>query len=235
MLPVSLGKRMPEKRDLKSSGRVDAFVDAAFAFATTLLVVSADALPTTLGDLMEAVARIPAFAAGFALLALFWWSHYGFRQIYRRDDGKSLLLSLMIVFVVMIYVYPLRLLAESATFYLSGGRLPGSELVRSAADMRLLYVIYGVGFVVLAGLYFLLFRHGARHADTPDDRWEAADAADRWLVVAFTGLVSVAIAVLMPPTRSWLEGLPGMIYALIPVLMGLFLTLRRRVRPRPSA
>jgi uncharacterized membrane protein len=219
----------------KSSGRVDAFVDAAFAFAMTLLVVSADSLPTTLQDLMTAAARIPAFAGGFALMALFWWSHYSFRQLHRRDDGPSLLLSLAIVFVVMIYVYPLRLLTESAVFYISGGVLPGSPLVRSAADMRLLYVVYGLGFIVLAGLYWLLFRHAAGCAESSAIEESARDAANRWLVVAAVGMLSLALAVLMPPTRSWLEGLPGMVYALIPVLMPLWLHLCKPKPVRASA
>ena len=232
---------MTETRESKSSGRVDAFVDAAFAFATTLLVVSADALPTTLDDLLGAIARIPAFAGGFALLALFWWSHYGFRQLHRKDDGKSLLLSLMIVFVIMIYVYPLRLLTESAAFHISGGSLPGSPLVRSSEDMRVLYLIYGIGFTVLAGLYMLLFSHASKAAEDESTHADARQAADRWLIVGLVGVLSVVMALVMPRTDSWLEGLPGMIYATIPILMPVYLWLRRpkkagkmRLRRRPG-
>ena len=55
--------------------RLEAFVDAAFAFAVTLLVISAERIPDSVRSLVLALKQIPAFAAGFALLALFWYAH----------------------------------------------------------------------------------------------------------------------------------------------------------------
>lgn len=227
---------MTEDIAVRSSSRVDAFVDAAFAFCMTLLVVTGGALPQTVDDLMAALVRIPAFAVGFALLALFWWAHHQFRQIHRRDDSTSLLLSLIIVFVIMIYVYPLRLLGESTAYYISGRTLPGSELVRSAADMSVLYVVYGIGFLILDLLYILLFRHAARHAETEALRVAARDSAACWLISAVIGCLSVALALLLPPTNAWSAGVPGMAYMLIPMLIGLYfaVVLGRRSRLRPA-
>lgn len=217
-----------EAHEDRSSSRVDAFVDAAFAFCMTLLVVAGGDLPRTLDDLMAAMLRVPAFAVGFALLALFWWSHHQFRQLHRRDDATSLLLSLVIVFVVMIYVYPLRLLGESTAYYMSGRMLPGSELVRSVADMRVLYVVYGVGFVSLAGLYILLFRHAVRHGGSDAATSGGAEAVACWSISAGVGAVSIALALLLPRGNPWSAGFPGMVYMLIPVLIGLYYGLRRK-------
>ena len=55
--------------------RLETFVDAAFAFAMTLLVVSFDAMPDSFAELYDALRRFPAFLAGFAILALFWHAH----------------------------------------------------------------------------------------------------------------------------------------------------------------
>lgn len=48
--------------------RLETFVDAAFAFAVTLLVVSFDAMPSSFAELYDALRRLPAFLAGFAIL-----------------------------------------------------------------------------------------------------------------------------------------------------------------------
>ena len=89
--------------------RIEAFVDAAFAFAVTLLVISFDAIPDSVPALVAALKGVPAFAASFALLAWIWWSHAAWSRRYGLDDGRSVLLSLLLVFLVLVYVYPLRL------------------------------------------------------------------------------------------------------------------------------
>ncbi len=52
--------------------RTETFVDAAFAFAVTLLVVSIDSIPESVAELLRALAAVPAFAASFAIIGLFW-------------------------------------------------------------------------------------------------------------------------------------------------------------------
>ncbi|MCZ6500144.1 MAG: hypothetical protein O6844_06605, partial [Gammaproteobacteria bacterium] len=42
--------------------RLDTFIDAAFAFVLTLLIISFDEIQSTYAELMVAVKRIPAFA-----------------------------------------------------------------------------------------------------------------------------------------------------------------------------
>ncbi len=55
--------------------RLDTFIDAAFAFVLTLLVISFDEIPSNYAEMMAAVKRIPAFVASFALLMMFWLPH----------------------------------------------------------------------------------------------------------------------------------------------------------------
>ena len=42
------------------STRVEAFVDAAFAFALTLLVIAGDSIPASVGELLKALKSLPA-------------------------------------------------------------------------------------------------------------------------------------------------------------------------------
>lgn len=225
---------MSDNSHERRSSRVDAFVDAAFAFCMTLLVVGGATLPQTMADLQAALMRVPAFAIGFALLALFWWSHHAFRSIYRKDDGVSLMLSLIIVFVVMIYVYPLRLLGEAMAYYISGRTLPGSELVQSIADMRVLYIVYGIGFMILDVLYILLYRHAATHAEDAEDRRQAALTAGTWFICAAVGGISVLLSLFLPRDNPWSAGYPGMAYMLIPVTIFVYMAIFNR-KPKPAA
>ena len=53
------------------TARLDAFVDASFAFAVTLLIIAGAEPLNDFGGLMRALGRIPAFAAGFGLVVMF--------------------------------------------------------------------------------------------------------------------------------------------------------------------
>ena len=60
----------------RDTTRLEAFVDAAFAFALTLLVISFDAVPTNYNELITALKSVPAFVsmalAGFCLPFSLW-------------------------------------------------------------------------------------------------------------------------------------------------------------------
>ena len=86
--------------------RLEAFVDAAFAFAVTLLVISLDAIPDNIPALVEAMKGIPAFAASFAQIALFWYAHATWSKRYGLDDRAGVLLSLLLVFLVLVFCTP---------------------------------------------------------------------------------------------------------------------------------
>jgi hypothetical protein len=62
------------------TSRFDTFVDAAFAFAVTLLLISVDEVPGSYGEFMRALAHVPAFLACFVLLMLFWWGHHSWSR-----------------------------------------------------------------------------------------------------------------------------------------------------------
>ncbi|MER3546282.1 MAG: hypothetical protein C4338_01270, partial [Rhodanobacteraceae bacterium] len=51
--------------------RIEAFTDAAFAFALTLLMIGGGHVPTSIDQLLGALVDLPGYAASFALLCLF--------------------------------------------------------------------------------------------------------------------------------------------------------------------
>jgi uncharacterized membrane protein len=129
-----------EHREGIEAGRLDMFVDAAFAFALTLLVIGRDAVPTRVDELLHMLAGIPAFAASFAIVALFWHGHVRWRRHQLRADGRGLLLSLLLVFFVLIFVYPLHMMFAGMFNAFGGGAMPGEFVVDDARKMRELFV-----------------------------------------------------------------------------------------------
>lgn len=55
--------------------RMDALIDAVFAFAVTLLVVAIGHVPSSVGERAQAMRGVPTFAISFFLIARFWQSH----------------------------------------------------------------------------------------------------------------------------------------------------------------
>ena len=118
-----------------------------FGFAVTLLVVSL-AVPKSFDDLLSSLSGIPAFAASFALLAYIWYAQYAFFRNYDFEDAWVVVLNLVLLFVVLAYVYPLKFL-YAAVFN-------PSQAVMRPEQTPLLFVIYGVGFAAVFALLMLL-------------------------------------------------------------------------------
>lgn len=215
--------------------RVDAFVDAAFAFAVSLLIIAGAEPLRSFDDLAAALTRIPAFACGFALIALFWLAHRAWSALTVARNGWTTFLSLALVFSVLVFVFPLRLLIETATHYLSGGALPGGELMTTLEDLRWTYVIYGAAFTVLSGLFVLLFAQAWKalaHGD-PAQRAQALGWTRTWTLSAAMGLASAVIA--LTPLLTVAPWAPGVAYNLIPLgTLAMGLVARRRRPPTPA-
>lgn len=140
--------------------RLEAFVDAAFAFAVTLLAISIDSIPGNREELTLAMLGVPAFLTSFTVIALFWWEHARWSRHYGLDDGISVLLSLVLVGTVLIYVYPLKLMFAAMFEWITGGALPAAYKVESAQDLIFMYRAYAVAFALL-GLIMIGLRWNA--------------------------------------------------------------------------
>lgn len=192
--------------------RLDAFADAAFAFAVSLMVVGAGASTVDGTTLRQSVAAIPSFAIGFAIIVMFWATHARWRGIRGDGDWRSALLTLLLVFAVLIYVVPLRAMATSFAAYLAG------DLSAYRGSIGELFAIYGLGFVLMSVLTALLFRDALRNPDLDaGQRLSSLGQVWIWTILATTGAVSVTLALFdaLAPIAPWL-------YATLPVTIGLF-------------
>jgi uncharacterized membrane protein len=203
--------------------RVDAFVDAAFAFAVTLLVIATGHVPGSVGELVQALRGVPAFAASFFVIARLWQSHRQWSRRYGIEDVYGTRLSLALVFIVLVYVYPLRMVAELTLAGLSGGTLTETPIeITSVAELRTLYVVFGVGYALVASIFLLLHRHALTLADTlglsASERVQTRTLRARWLVIIAIALSSTLLALVLPMGRGQsvpLDSAPGLLYGLI--------------------
>ena len=218
-LPVDGGVR---QRGVQVT-RLETFVDAAFAFAVTLLVVSFDAMPQSFAELHDALRRLPAFLAGFAILALFWQAHHRFSRRFGLEDGTIVFASLTLVAATLFYVYPLRMVMSAAMGFFTGGWAPSEFRVGSFTEFRLIFVIYGVGFAVLAAIIAWMNLHALRRADAlrldAAERLAARSEVVMHLVLVACAALSIATALLMPARMDWTQALPGMVYGLLGIVM----------------
>lgn len=203
--------------------RLETFVDAAFAFAMTLLVVSFDAMPDSFAELYDALRRFPAFLAGFAILALFWHAHHRFSRRFGLEDATIVVASLALVAATLFYVYPLRMVMSAAMGFFTAGWAPSEFKVSSMLEFRLIFVIYGVGFAVLAAIIAWMNLHALRKAALLQldaaERLAARSEIASHLVLVGCAVLSIAVALAIPEERGWMQALPGMVYGLLGIAM----------------
>ncbi len=192
--------------------RLEAFSDAVFAFALTLLVVSLDS-PKNYHDLMVLVRGFLPFACCFALLVWIWYEHSALFSRYDLRDGLSVVLNAGLLFVVLFYVYPLKYVMSVAFLPIA----PQPHLEGPLRDqVPRLFVVYGLGYVaVFVILALLYYRAWSTRGDLRLTAGEALDARlymGAHLVSAGVGLLSTLWALLAP---AGLAAAAGLVYFLM--------------------
>lgn len=230
--------RIEARHERSESARLDNFVDGAFAFAITLLIISGGSLPKNVAALEHALRGIPAFAACFLQLAFFWRGHVGWRDSVRLTDGTSLRLSLLLVFFALIFVFPLHLVYASFFSAVTGGALSPDFTLdgHTVQTLSALFICYGLSYACMAGTLAMLYRHAARHADLPPvDTASMRLGAVRWTYCGAIGLLSTLIALIALATDTlWLIPIAGFSYALLSFTGRLERRYRVRVEQGPS-
>jgi len=77
-----------------SMTRIETFVDAAFAFAFTMLVISIDQIPTSPPELFELSKDIPAFVFSALTIGAVWLAHANWSRTFGLQDPITIQLSL---------------------------------------------------------------------------------------------------------------------------------------------
>lgn len=183
----------------KEVSRIEALSDAVFALAITLIVVSVE-VPSGFADLMKVVKAFPVFAVCFGMIAWIWFKHYNWFRRYGLQDGMTIALNCILLFIVLFYVYPLKFLFASFLAGLAGGAA-GEPM--TAADMRTVFIIYGAGFASVFITFAILHVHALRKGPALElSRLELFDTKSEIyenLALAGIGIISILLALVLPP------------------------------------
>lgn len=206
--------RREEGRILRGENmtRIETFVDAAFAFAFTMLVISIDEIPNTVPQLLSLSQDIPAFLVSATIIGSIWVAHTVWSRTFGLQDQVTLYLSLGLVMLVLIFVYPIKLMVQLSIGFLSGGSLEQNLQILALADVINLMIYFGLGLMALCFILIALYQNSLRQREQLVlSEYEVAFcklACLSWVVVAATALASSVAAPLLGDSIQW----SGLIY-----------------------
>lgn len=140
---IQQGDRYFRWRGAETS-RLEALFDMVLAMALTLTVISME-VPQNFDDLVGSFAKLPSFAVCFLILLICWYYHFQFHRRYGIENFPLIILSGLLLFIILIYVYPLKFL-YSILFAPDAQRL-------NPAQGQTLIALYSIGFAAI----FLMF------------------------------------------------------------------------------
>ncbi|MDP9047678.1 MAG: TMEM175 family protein [Bacteroidota bacterium] len=206
--------------------RLETYSDAVFAFAVTLIIVSLE-VPKSFDELLETMKGTLSFAVCFAILFQIWNNQNLFFRRYGLNDAWTVALNGMLLFMVLIYAYPLKFLfgmVFGGHTYMLNGHL--HEVIKDVQTPTLM-LIYGAGFTIIWLLFSLMYANAKRQSKELglDEReiFETQTIVYLNLICASIGGLAILLAWLLPDEYS---GLSGFVYCLIGVAYTVWLSYR---------
>lgn len=211
--------------------RIEVFIDAAFAFAVTMLVISFDRIPQSFDEIIVAIKGIPAFIAAVAQLVWIWHAHSQWSERYGLRDSKTVTLSTALLIVVLIYIYPLRIMFSGFFWWISRGYFPDSVEFASRDELASMFVFLGCGFIAFCIVFMLMYRHAKFRKNelrlNEFENYQTDTSAFVWGGSALIGVISIVIALTIPPRFM---PFAGFVYFLLGVWVPLAINYRARTK-----
>ena len=235
MMPADLDV-LPQRDGFRLRGmemtRLETFIDAAFAFAISMLVIAGNNVPDDITALLGAFRNVPTFICSIAVLGIYWRGHWLWSRRYGLEDGLSILISWALIVTILIFIYPLKAIFGAMWQYVSGGAV-GQPLSRhtTEAQARWIFAIYALGVIGLSA-EVLLLNLRAWHLREPlrlnaRERFMAWSEVTGWSIPVGVGMVSLVFSFVLPISQiAWC----GWVYFLMAILLRVHrFTVRRKL------
>ena len=191
--------------------RLETFIDAAFAFAISMLVIAAQQIPDNIVALLAAFKNVPTFVCSIAVLGIYWRGHWLWSRRYGLEDGASILISWALIVTILIFIYPLKAIFGAMWFFISSGQVGQPfSLHTTEAQARTIFAIYALGLIAISAEILLLnlrawqlrepLRLNAR------ERLMTRGELSGWSIPVSVGLVSLVLALTLPAEQIQWSG-----------------------------
>src|SRR5439155_21369506 len=228
---------LPQLRGFRLRGmgmtRLETFIDAAFAFAISMLVIAAQQIPDNIQTLLAAFKNVPTFVCSIAVLGIFWRGHWLWSRRYGLEDGASILISWAMIVTILIFIYPLKAIVGAMWYFLSSGQVGQRlSLHTTESQARTIFAIYALGLIAISAEILLLnFRAWQLRGPLRLNQRESLVTRGElsgWSIPVSVGIVSLVFALTLPPEQiQW----SGWVYFSMIILVPLHdHYLKRRIR-----
>lgn len=212
----------------RRGSRLETFSDAAIAFAAVLMIFSLG-LPKGYNDLIQNLHGFVPFALTFGALLLIWVAHRNLFRRYPLDDAFTVVVNSVFLFTILFFAYPLRFIAGSLVSMFTDS---GHTVLVSPDQLQSLFMIYGLGWMVVFFCIALLYLHAARISEmlglSEIETYDAITDCLYYMGFVLAGGISVALADLNVGVEI---GLPAIAYCLTGVFAAVTAYIRLRNRP----
>src|SRR5947208_1993743 len=152
---------LPRLRGFRLRGmemtRLETFIDAAFAFAISMLVIAAQQIPDNIEALLAAFKNVPTFVCSIAVLGIYWRGHWLWSRRYGLEDSVSILISWAMIVTILIFIYPLKAIFGAMWYFISSGQIGQPfSLHTTVSQARTIFAIYALGLIAISAEILLL-------------------------------------------------------------------------------
>ena len=213
-MPADLDS-LPRLRGFRLRGmemtRLETFIDAAFAFAISMLVIAAQQIPDNIRTLLAAFKNVPTFVCSIAVLGIFWRGHWLWSRRYGLEDGASILISWAMIVTILIFIYPLKAIFGAMWYLLSSGQIGQPfSLHTTESQARTIFAIYALGLIAISAEILLLNLHAwqLRGPLRLNDRETLVTRGELsgWSIPVSVGIVSLVFALTLPTEQIQWSG-----------------------------
>src|SRR5258708_14632114 len=232
-LPVELDS-LPRLSGFRLRGiqmtRLETFIDAAFAFAISMLVIAAQQIPDNIQALLAAFRNVPTFVCSIAVLSIFWRGHWVWSRRYGLEDGASILISWTMIVTILIFIYPLKAIFGSMWYLLSDGRVGQRlRLHTTESPAPTILAIYALGTIAISAEILLLNLRAWQLREplrlNTRERLVTRGELTGWSIPVSVGIVSLVLSFTLPIEQiAWC----GWVYFLIAILTRVHRFLHKR-------
>jgi uncharacterized membrane protein len=216
---------LPRLRGFRLRGmemtRLETFIDAAFAFAITMLVIAGSQVPDDVAALLGAFKHVPTFICSIAVLGIYWRGHWLWSRRYGLEDGVSILISWAMIVTMLIFIYPLKAIFGAMWYFVSNGHIGQRfSLHTTETQARTIFAVYALGLIAISAEILLLNLRAWQLREplqlNARERLMTRGELTGWSIPISVGIVSLVFSFALPIEQiAWC----GWIYFLMAILV----------------